>query len=70
MEQLRVDCDLDRFGRAEEEMPVEAAEERHRLFGARGPQGGAGRLRGGVEEIRALEGSGTDLDVDELFGTE
>src|SRR5213076_979063 len=53
-----------------EEVPVEAAKERHRTLERVDTEGGPGGLGGGVDEIGALERRRGDLDVDELFRAE
>jgi hypothetical protein len=62
-----VDRHLNRFARREEEMPVEAAEERHRPLDVVDAQGRAWGLGRSVDEIGTFERCRGDLDVDKLF---
>src|SRR3954447_11162880 len=70
MQEPRVERHLDRFVRREEEVPVEAAEERHRPLEVLDAEGGSRGLGRGVDEIYPLERVCGDFDVDELFGAE
>jgi hypothetical protein len=70
VQQPRVDRHLDRFARREEEVPVEAAEERHRPLEVLDAEGGTRGLGRGVDEICPLERCCGDLDVDKLFCAE